>query len=176
MAKGKRKCIGYGEFEGKCDNDAGSTHSEYWCQRCDDIRLATIDASLEGMIERLGQRTIRFTTLSERLEYKASLDYGEGYVDNEDVADALALETALADEKAGRKLLADTTDKLRECEAKLAEAVNVSEALARELGYTDTCSPDCKERACPDPSKWADHCWECWLNWAKDKATTGGGE
>ncbi len=38
--------------------------------------------------------------LSERLRYKASLDYGEGYVDDEDVSDALALETALEDAQA----------------------------------------------------------------------------
>lgn len=36
-------CIGYGEFDGKCDRAAGSSHSKLWCQRCDDLRLETLD-------------------------------------------------------------------------------------------------------------------------------------
>jgi hypothetical protein len=38
-----RTCIGYGEFEGRCDRTAGSSHSKLWCQRCDDLRLETLD-------------------------------------------------------------------------------------------------------------------------------------
>jgi len=37
------KCIGFGEYEKKCDNQAGSRHSKHWCQRCDNLRLAHID-------------------------------------------------------------------------------------------------------------------------------------
>ena len=37
-----RTCIGFGEFDGKCDQPAGSSHSELWCQRCDDLRLAAL--------------------------------------------------------------------------------------------------------------------------------------
>jgi hypothetical protein len=61
-------------------------------------------------------------TLSERMDAPGNpcwqCEKAEGWT-----KEVRALETALADEKAGRKLLADATDKLRECEAKLADAV-----------------------------------------------------
>lgn len=41
-----RKCIGFGEFEGKCQNPAGTKWSEYWCERCDKLRLEHIDEQL----------------------------------------------------------------------------------------------------------------------------------
>lgn len=50
-------CIGYGEFDGKCDRPAGSSHSKLWCQRCDDLRLETLDrqfAEIAAHFERLG--------------------------------------------------------------------------------------------------------------------------
>jgi len=43
------KCIGYGEFEGKCDNEAGTPWTPYWCLRCDKIRRATITKQLEDI-------------------------------------------------------------------------------------------------------------------------------
>lgn len=36
-------CIGFGEFDGACKNSAGSSHSDLWCQRCDDLRLEHLD-------------------------------------------------------------------------------------------------------------------------------------
>ena len=42
-----RKCIGYAEHEGKCDNEAGTPWGPYWCLRCDKIRLETITKKLE---------------------------------------------------------------------------------------------------------------------------------
>jgi len=45
------------------------------------------------------------TKLSERLEYKSSLSYGEGYVDDDDIAQALALEAEVERwKKAARSL------------------------------------------------------------------------
>ena len=41
--KKKRVCIGYGEFERRCQNPAGSRHSDLWCQRCDDLRMASLN-------------------------------------------------------------------------------------------------------------------------------------
>jgi hypothetical protein len=41
-----RLCIGYGEFEGKCTNVAGSRWSPYWCPRCDKLRLDHISSQL----------------------------------------------------------------------------------------------------------------------------------
>lgn len=44
-----RRCIGFGEFDGKCDRAAGSTHSKLWRQRCDDLRLASLDGQFEKL-------------------------------------------------------------------------------------------------------------------------------
>jgi len=44
------KCIGYGNHEGKCENVAGTKWGPHWCLRCDKIRLATISASIEGIV------------------------------------------------------------------------------------------------------------------------------
>ena len=37
------KCIGFGEFEGKCLNEAGTKWSPYWCERCNALRFEHID-------------------------------------------------------------------------------------------------------------------------------------
>lgn len=44
-----RRCIGYAEFEGICENDAGTPWTDYWCDRCDKIRRATIRKQLENI-------------------------------------------------------------------------------------------------------------------------------
>jgi hypothetical protein len=44
-----RKCIGFDEFDGVCDNIRGSSHSEMWCQRCDDLRLSHITNQFENI-------------------------------------------------------------------------------------------------------------------------------
>lgn len=44
-----RRCIGYGEFEGKCKNSPGTPWTPYWCDRCDKIRRETITKSLEDI-------------------------------------------------------------------------------------------------------------------------------
>jgi len=41
------KCIGFGEYERKCTNEAGSSHSKLWCQRCDDLRRISLTRDLE---------------------------------------------------------------------------------------------------------------------------------
>lgn len=58
----KNKCIGFGEFQGKCENDAGSTiNSPYWCQRCDDLRCNHITNQMEALSKKLGEKvTIEF--------------------------------------------------------------------------------------------------------------------
>jgi hypothetical protein len=48
-------CIGYGEFEGKCENAAGTPWTPLWCLRCDKIRRATIGNQLEGILDSLDQ-------------------------------------------------------------------------------------------------------------------------
>jgi hypothetical protein len=44
-----KKCIGYGEFEGKCNNIAGTKWSPHWCERCNKLRLDHIDKQLATM-------------------------------------------------------------------------------------------------------------------------------
>jgi len=41
------KCIGYGIFEGKCQNKAGTPWTPFWCKRCDELRKAHITKNLE---------------------------------------------------------------------------------------------------------------------------------
>ena len=36
------KCIGYGIYDRKCTNEAGTPWTKYWCKRCDDIRRETV--------------------------------------------------------------------------------------------------------------------------------------
>ena len=55
---GPRRCLGYGEFEGKCEAQAGTTRTPYWCQGCDDLRCETITRQLEGIIGSLGEREV----------------------------------------------------------------------------------------------------------------------
>lgn len=43
-------CVGFGEFEGKCENKAGCPHTRYWCVRCNKLRMDSISNSLEGII------------------------------------------------------------------------------------------------------------------------------
>ena len=46
-------CIGYGEFEGRCINQAGGEmkpKSPYWCDRCERLRRKTITKQMESML------------------------------------------------------------------------------------------------------------------------------
>ena len=43
-------CIGFGEYEGKCTNEAGTKWGPYWCERCNKLRLDHIGKSLKGII------------------------------------------------------------------------------------------------------------------------------
>ena len=47
-----RLCVGFGRREGRCLNDAGSAHSQLWCQECDDARLAHITAQMNKISAR----------------------------------------------------------------------------------------------------------------------------
>ena len=42
-----RRCIGFGDTEGQCENVAGTPWSDYWCATCDDKRRAEIQRELE---------------------------------------------------------------------------------------------------------------------------------
>jgi hypothetical protein len=53
MKEKSKLCIGFGQYEGKCQNTAGSTHSIHWCQRCDELRLAHIEKQFEKISARM---------------------------------------------------------------------------------------------------------------------------
>lgn len=49
------KCIGFGEYEGKCPNQAGGKMrplSKYWCDRCEILRRKHITSQLKGLVNR----------------------------------------------------------------------------------------------------------------------------
>ncbi len=47
------KCIGFGEYEGKCENKAGTKWSPYWCERCNKLRIEHIDKQLTNIKDTL---------------------------------------------------------------------------------------------------------------------------
>lgn len=53
----KPLCIGFGKREGRCLNDAGSTHSQLWCQECDDARRAHITKQMEAISARFEEQS-----------------------------------------------------------------------------------------------------------------------
>lgn len=57
---GTRTCIGYGAMEGKCENEAGTPWTPYWCLPCDEERRATITADLQGIVEAFADRERRW--------------------------------------------------------------------------------------------------------------------
>ena len=49
----KRVCIGFGEYEGKCQNEAGTPWTPYWCPRCDELRRKHISDQLDAMEKKM---------------------------------------------------------------------------------------------------------------------------
>ena len=43
------KCIGYGKYERKCQDEVEKLVNPVWCPRCDKIRRKTITKQLEEM-------------------------------------------------------------------------------------------------------------------------------
>lgn len=50
-----QKCLGFGEYEGCCENESGCAHSSYWCERCNKLRIDEIERKLEQMSRELGE-------------------------------------------------------------------------------------------------------------------------
>lgn len=46
------KCIGYGPYEDKCENEAGTPWSPYWCSRCNALRMEAIAKQFEEIDKR----------------------------------------------------------------------------------------------------------------------------
>lgn len=44
------KCLGYGESEGVCENEAGTPWTPLWCLPCDEERRSRITASFERIL------------------------------------------------------------------------------------------------------------------------------
>ena len=49
-----QKCIGFGEFDGKCDRPAGCKFTPVWCERCDELRRAHISRQFEEIGKKHG--------------------------------------------------------------------------------------------------------------------------
>jgi len=48
------KCIGFGEFEGHCQNEAGGRmlpKSKYWCDRCEKLRREHISNQFDNLLK-----------------------------------------------------------------------------------------------------------------------------
>ena len=50
------KCIGFGEFQGKCLNVAGTKWSPYWCERCNKLRFDHIDNWFKEITKRFDEK------------------------------------------------------------------------------------------------------------------------
>lgn len=49
------RCVGFGEFERKCDRIAGTPWTDYWCDRCDKLRREHISKQLEKLVRRTAE-------------------------------------------------------------------------------------------------------------------------
>ena len=47
----KRRCLGFGEFEDKCENNPGDWPNPYWCERCDKLRIEHLDGRFASISE-----------------------------------------------------------------------------------------------------------------------------
>lgn len=47
------RCIGFGQHEGNCENEAGTERTAHWCQRCDDMRIDHISKRFDEMEKRM---------------------------------------------------------------------------------------------------------------------------
>jgi len=48
------KCIGYGEYENQCLNQAGGEikpKSKHWCDRCEKLRRSIITQQMESILK-----------------------------------------------------------------------------------------------------------------------------
>lgn len=46
------KCIGFGEYEGKCTNEVDEKINPYWCPRCNKLRIEHIDKQFDEIRKR----------------------------------------------------------------------------------------------------------------------------
>ena len=44
-----KKCIGYGEKEGTCNNQADTPWGPYWCEKCNQARMKNIVKRFGGI-------------------------------------------------------------------------------------------------------------------------------
>lgn len=50
------RCLGFGEFEGKCQNEAGTSASPFWCPRCDGLRRDHISKQLDEINSKIERK------------------------------------------------------------------------------------------------------------------------
>jgi len=47
--EGKKRCIGFGEHEGKCENAVNPARNPIWCSVCDDLRMEHLDKQFKEL-------------------------------------------------------------------------------------------------------------------------------
>ena len=52
-----KECIGFGVFENKCPNEAGTRWSPHWCERCNKLRLDHIGKRFKELEKVFGEVT-----------------------------------------------------------------------------------------------------------------------
>ena len=51
----RMRCLGFGEYEHKCMNKAGTKWSPYWCERCHRLRMTHIDSQLKKIVNKFAK-------------------------------------------------------------------------------------------------------------------------
>jgi hypothetical protein len=49
-----KRCLGWAEQEGRCENEAVSKWGPLWCQTCDEKRIAHLSAQFAAISESFG--------------------------------------------------------------------------------------------------------------------------
>jgi hypothetical protein len=44
-----KRCIGFGPYEGSCDNVAGTKCTPLWCERCDQLRMDHLNKQMNKL-------------------------------------------------------------------------------------------------------------------------------
>jgi len=50
-----KKCIGFGNFERKCENEVDKKINPNWCERCNKIRIEHVNKCFDNIMKQLGE-------------------------------------------------------------------------------------------------------------------------
>lgn len=74
------RCIGYGPYEGKCTNKAGTHRTPYWCPRCDDLRVETIMRNLKDIMKKFEEKARKLMENAREQSSGRTRDFGSRWV------------------------------------------------------------------------------------------------